>query len=78
MGPVLSVHLREMSVLKESNKRKRKAGTNCRCPFYRGVHLTEVSVKRESTVNSFRMPYFVASDELTLATFMFEPETFLP
>ena len=28
--------------------------------------------------NIIRMPYFVASDELTLATFMFEPETFLP
>ena len=25
-----------------------------------------------------RMPYFLASDELTLATFIFEPETFLP
>ena len=24
------------------------------------------------------MPSFVACDELTLATFMFEPETFLP
>ena len=24
------------------------------------------------------MPYFVASDELTLGTFMFEPQTFLP
>ena len=28
--------------------------------------------------NIIRMTYFVASDELTLATFMFEPETFLP
>ena len=27
-------------------------GTNARCPFYRGVRLTEVSVKRESTVLS--------------------------
>ena len=27
------------------------AGTNSRCPFYRGVRLTEVSVKRESTVS---------------------------
>ena len=26
------------------------AGTNSRCPFYRGVCLIEVSVKRESTV----------------------------
>ena len=25
-----------------------------------------------------RMPYFLAGDELTLATFIFEPETFLP
>ena len=28
--------------------------------------------------NIIRMPHFVASDKLTLATFMFEPETFLP
>ena len=37
---------------KESNKEsiKRKAGTNSRCPFYRGVRLIEVSVKRELTV----------------------------
>ena len=28
--------------------------------------------------NIIKMPYSVASDELTLATFMFEPETFLP
>ena len=26
------------------------AGTNSKCPFYRGVHLIEVSVKRELTV----------------------------
>ena len=26
------------------------AGTNSRCPFYRGVRLIEVSVKRELTV----------------------------
>ena len=25
-------------------------GTNSKCPFYRGVRLKEVSVKRESTV----------------------------
>ena len=31
---------------------ERKAGTNSRCPFYRGVHLIEVSVKRESTVHT--------------------------
>ena len=36
---------------RESNKgSKRKAGTNYRCPFYRGVRLIEVSVKRELTV----------------------------
>ena len=29
---------------------QRKAGSNSRCPFYRGVRLIEVSVKRESTV----------------------------
>ena len=29
---------------------ERKAGTNSTCPFYRGVRLIEVSVKRESTV----------------------------
>ena len=27
---------------------------------------------------TLRMPYFVASDELTLGTVVFEPETFLP
>ena len=26
------------------------AGTNSKCPLYRGVRLIEVSVKRESTV----------------------------
>ena len=26
-------------------------GTNSRCPFYRGVRLIEVFVRRESTVN---------------------------
>ena len=35
---------------RESNKGIKKAGTNSKCPFYRGVPLTEVSVKRESTV----------------------------
>ena len=28
-------------------------GTGTKCPFYRGVRLIEVSVKRESTVNHF-------------------------
>ena len=31
-------------------KRLRKAGANFRYPFYRGVRLIEVSVKRESIV----------------------------
>ena len=36
---------------KESNKgNKQKTGTNSRCPFYGGVRLIEVSVKRKSTV----------------------------
>ena len=49
--PALVVRLREMSVLKKVKYRElRKAGTNSRCPFYRGVRLTEVSVKRGSTV----------------------------
>ena len=40
-----------MSVLKKVKYRElRKAGTNSRCPFYRGVRLLEVSVKRGSTV----------------------------
>lgn len=25
-------------------------GTNCRCLFYRGIHLIEVSIKRKPTV----------------------------
>ena len=29
---------------------KWRAGTNNRCPFYKGVRLIEVSVKRELTV----------------------------
>ena len=28
----------------------KKAGTNFRCPFYRGVRLIEVSVKGKSTL----------------------------
>ena len=40
-----------MSVLKKVKYRElRKAGTNSWCPFYRGVRLIEVSVKRGSTV----------------------------
>ena len=51
LGPALSVRLREMSVLQRVKQREeRKAGTNSRCPFYRGVRLIEVSVKRQSTV----------------------------
>ena len=46
MGPALAVHLIESQILRE----ERKAGTNSECPFYRGVRLIEVSVKRESTV----------------------------
>ena len=39
---------------KESNKRsKEKTGNNSRCPFYGGVLLIEVSVKKESTVVTF-------------------------
>ena len=40
---------------RESNKgSKEKQGPNyCRCPFYRGVRLIEVSVKRELTVVDF-------------------------
>ena len=33
------------------------AGTNSKCPFYRGVRLIEVSFKRESTVESIRKGY---------------------
>ena len=39
---------------KESNKRsKERQGPTPRCPFYRGMRLIEVSVKRESTVVTF-------------------------
>ena len=34
----------------EINKNIWSSGTNSTCPFYRGVRLIEVSVKRESTV----------------------------
>ena len=33
------------------------AGANSKCPFYRGVRLIEVSVKRESTVERIRKGY---------------------
>ena len=42
LGPALAVRLIESQI-----KRVRKAGTNSRCPFYRGVRLIEVSIKRE-------------------------------
>ena len=45
MGPALSVRLIESHI-----EGVKKAGTNSKCPFYRGVRLIEVSVKRESTV----------------------------
>ena len=44
----LSVHLREM--IASQIKGLREAGANFRYPFYRGVFLIEVSVKRQSTV----------------------------
>ena len=44
----LNVHLREM--MERQIKGLRKVGTNFRYPFYRGVFLIEVSVKRESIV----------------------------
>ena len=42
LGLALAVRLIESQIEGE-----RKAGTNSRCPFYRGVRLIEVSVKRE-------------------------------
>ena len=45
LGPALSVRLIESHI-----EGVKKAGTNSKCPFYRGVRLIEVSVKRESTV----------------------------
>ena len=51
LGPALAVCLREISTLQKVKQREqRKAGTNSKCPFYRGVCLIEVFVKRESTV----------------------------
>ena len=44
----LNVHLREM--IESQIKGLTKVGTNFRYPFYRGVFLIEVSVKRQSTV----------------------------
>ena len=44
----LNVHLREM--IESQIKGLRKVGTNFRYPFYRGVFLIEVSVKRQSIV----------------------------
>ena len=48
MELALNVHLREM--MESQIKGLRKVGTNFRHPFYRGVRLIEVSVKRESIV----------------------------
>ena len=44
----LNVHLREM--IESQIKGLTKVGTNFRYPFYRGVFLIEVSVKRQSIV----------------------------
>ena len=44
----LNVHLREM--IESQINGLTKAGANFRYPFYRGVRLIEVSVKRESIV----------------------------
>ena len=42
------------------------------------IDVIIINVNTLFLYNITRMPYFVASDELTLATFMFEPETLLP
>ena len=46
-------------------------GTGTKCPFYRGVRLIEVSIKRESTVERLRVMFtansrceFVACDRV--------------
>ena len=47
--------LQKCSSYRESNKgSKEKAGTNSKCPFYRGVRLIEVSIKRGLTVLPIR------------------------
>ena len=47
-----------IQVLPSHKKTCRKnAGTNSRCPLYRGGRLIEVSVKRESTVFSLNLPW---------------------
>ena len=45
LGPAPSVRL-----IKSQIKGVKKAGTNSKCPCYRGVRLIEMSVKGESTV----------------------------
>ena len=45
LGPAPSVRL-----IKSQIKGVKKVETNSKCPFYRGVCLKEVSVKRQSTV----------------------------
>ena len=60
LGPAISVRLRVMSV---KHRKWRKARTNSRCPFSRGVRLIQVSVKRESTVVYFS---FLISDSVTI------------
>ena len=60
LGPAISVRLRVMSV---KHRKWRKARTNSRCSFSRGVRLIQVSVKRESTVVYFS---FLISDSVTI------------
>ena len=53
-GPAATVRRREVSAYREFRYSKMTekwlTGTNTRCPFYRGVHLREMSVKRELTL----------------------------
>ena len=65
---------------KESKKRsKERQGPNSKCPFYRGVHLIEVSVKRESTVLHFNHSVvqssasFLGTDSLRKQPFLLAP-----
>ena len=46
---------RDFRLIESQIRGVEKTGTNCRCRFYKGVHLIEVSNKRESTALSMKV-----------------------
>ena len=46
---------RDFRLIESQIRGVEKTETNCRCRFYKGVHLIEVSNKRESTALSMKV-----------------------